>query len=58
MEHPDSRRSPDPEPSLFDWIQQILCGDLLHRPRSHVVRRDMVRFITKFQQYTSPVMAK
>jgi len=52
------RRSSDPEPSLFHWIQQILAGDLLRGPRSHAVQRDMVRFIAKFQQYTSPVMAK
>jgi len=52
------RRSSDPEPSLFRWIQQILAGDLLRGPRSYAVQRDMVRFITKFQQYTSPVMAK
>ncbi len=68
--HPDDRReieraveggrkrSSDPEPSLFHWIQQVLGGDLLRGPRSHFVQRDMARFITKFQQYTSPVMAK
>ncbi len=68
--HPDDRReieraveggrkrSSDPEPSLFHWIQQILAGDLLRGPRPDAVRRDMVRFITKFQQYTPPVMAK
>jgi (1->4)-alpha-D-glucan 1-alpha-D-glucosylmutase len=52
------RRSSDPEPSLFHWIQQILAGDLLHGSRPYTVQRDMVRFITKFQQYTPPVMAK
>ena len=68
--HPDDRReieraveggrkrSSDPEPSLFHWIQQILAGDLLRGPRPYAVRGDMVRFITKFQQYTPPVMAK
>jgi (1->4)-alpha-D-glucan 1-alpha-D-glucosylmutase len=52
------RRSSDPEPSLFHWIQQILAGDLLRGPRSYAIQREMIRFITKFQQYTSPVMAK
>ena len=68
--HPDDRReieraveggrkrSSDPEPSLFHWIQQILAGDLLRGPRPYAVRGGMVRFITKFQQYTPPVMAK
>jgi (1->4)-alpha-D-glucan 1-alpha-D-glucosylmutase len=52
------KRSFDPEPSLFQWIQQILAGDLLRGPMPYAVRREVIRFITKFQQYTSPVMAK
>ena len=68
--HPDDRReieravqsalkrSADPEPSLFLWIQQVLVGDLLRGRRASSVRRDMARFISKFQQYTSPVTAK
>jgi (1->4)-alpha-D-glucan 1-alpha-D-glucosylmutase len=68
--HPDDRReieravqggrkrSSDPETSLFRWIQQVLAGDLLRGPRPYGIQREMARFITRFQQYTPPVMAK
>jgi (1->4)-alpha-D-glucan 1-alpha-D-glucosylmutase len=65
------RRSSDPEPTLFDWIHEVLTTDLGREsgsgssqgrppgsPGAGVRRHDVVRFAMHFQQFTGPVMAK
>ncbi len=48
-------RGPDRE--IFGFIAAALTGALM-APRSGYDRRDALRFILSFQQYTGPVMAK
>lgn len=47
-----------PDPSIFDFIESLLTGDLVRRARSGFPRAAAVRAAMKFQQYTGPVMAK
>lgn len=47
-----------PGEDIFDFIQAVLTTDLVRRPRSGYNRAAVIRFAMKFQQYSSPVMAK
>ncbi|MPY73950.1 MAG: malto-oligosyltrehalose synthase [Alphaproteobacteria bacterium] len=47
-----------PDPSIFDFIEGLLTGDLVRRSRSGFPRAAAVRAAMKFQQYTGPMMAK
>jgi (1->4)-alpha-D-glucan 1-alpha-D-glucosylmutase len=47
-----------PDPSIFDFIERLLTGDLARAPRSGYPRAAAVRAAMKFQQYTGPMMAK
>ena len=47
-----------PDPSIFDFIERLLTGDLARSPRSGYPRAAAVRAAMKFQQYTGPMMAK
>jgi (1->4)-alpha-D-glucan 1-alpha-D-glucosylmutase len=44
--------------SVFDFVQQLLSGDLVARPRSGFSRQAVLRCAMKLQQYSGPVMAK
>jgi (1->4)-alpha-D-glucan 1-alpha-D-glucosylmutase len=46
------------DPSVFDFVQQLLSGDLVARPRSGFSRQAVLRCVMKLQQYSGPVMAK
>ncbi len=52
------RRSDDPESGIYQWIESVLTADLVRGVRSRARRREVLRFVTRFQQYTAPVMAK
>ncbi|HET7307155.1 MAG TPA: malto-oligosyltrehalose synthase [Gammaproteobacteria bacterium] len=43
---------------IFAFIEAALTTDLVREPGSGYNRRQVLRFAMKFQQYTSPVMAK
>jgi (1->4)-alpha-D-glucan 1-alpha-D-glucosylmutase len=45
------------DPSVFDFLQSLLLGELTH-PRSGFSRQRTLRCVMKFQQYSGPVMAK
>lgn len=47
----------DLDPSVFDFLQQLLCGDLITQ-RGGFVRHAVLRCAMKLQQYSGPVMAK
>jgi (1->4)-alpha-D-glucan 1-alpha-D-glucosylmutase len=49
------RRSPDEDTSIFDFIQQVL---LARNPASAMTSETQIIFGMRFQQFTSPVMAK
>ncbi|MDJ0849945.1 MAG: malto-oligosyltrehalose synthase [Myxococcota bacterium] len=51
-------RAEDPESGVFEWIESVLTGDLARAERSAARRRELLRFVTRFQQYTAPAMAK
>lgn len=44
--------------STFDFVRSILTTDAIRDGESTYDRREVIRFAMKFQQYTSPVMAK
>jgi (1->4)-alpha-D-glucan 1-alpha-D-glucosylmutase len=46
------------EPSVFDFLNGLLSGDLVARPRSGFSRQKVLRWAMKLQQYSGPVMAK
>jgi (1->4)-alpha-D-glucan 1-alpha-D-glucosylmutase len=52
------RRGDDPESGVYEWIEGVLTSDALRGVRSRYQRREILRFVTRFQQYTAPVMAK
>src|SRR5690606_25681943 len=52
------KRSALSDSSIFDFIHGILTTDLILVPKRGHNRRAVIRFAMKFQQYTSPVMAK
>jgi (1->4)-alpha-D-glucan 1-alpha-D-glucosylmutase len=53
-------RSSDTEidPSVFDFLEALLSGDLVAAGRSGFSRHAVLRFAMKLQQYSGPVMAK
>ncbi len=48
----------DLDPSVFDFLDALLTGDLVAAPRSGYSRHAAVRCAMKFQQFSGPVMAK
>ena len=48
----------DIDPSVFDFVVNLLSGDLVAQPRSGFSRHSALRFAMKLQQYSGPVMAK
>ncbi len=46
------------DPSVFDFMAQLLSGDLVAEPHSGFSRHAVLRFAMKVQQYSGPVMAK
>ncbi len=51
------RRAEDPDSGLYEWLESVLTGDLA-RDASPPRRRELQRFVSRFEQYTAPVMAK
>ena len=52
------RQEPEIPPSVFDFLEHILTGDLVGRPESGFARHAVLRVAMKLQQYSGPVMAK
>jgi (1->4)-alpha-D-glucan 1-alpha-D-glucosylmutase len=52
------RNDPDIDPSVFDFLHQLLSGRLTAQPRSGFNRTSVLRLAMKLQQYSGPVMAK
>jgi (1->4)-alpha-D-glucan 1-alpha-D-glucosylmutase len=48
----------DVDPSVFDFLESLLTGDLVAAPRSGFSRHAALRCAMKFQQLSGPVMAK
>jgi (1->4)-alpha-D-glucan 1-alpha-D-glucosylmutase len=48
----------DIDPSVFDFLEQVLTGALTSAPRSGFSRHAALRCAMKFQQLSGPVMAK
>ncbi|HTU66375.1 MAG TPA: malto-oligosyltrehalose synthase [Steroidobacteraceae bacterium] len=48
----------DVDPSVFDFLESLLTGDLVAAPRSGFSRQAALRCAMKFQQLSGPVMAK
>jgi (1->4)-alpha-D-glucan 1-alpha-D-glucosylmutase len=48
----------DVDPSVFDFLEMLLSGDLAAAPRSGFSRHAALRCAMKFQQLSGPVMAK
>lgn len=48
----------DIDPSVFDFLEMLLSGDLVAKSRSGFSRHAVLRCAMKFQQYSGPVMAK
>jgi (1->4)-alpha-D-glucan 1-alpha-D-glucosylmutase len=48
----------DIDPSVFDFLEALISGDLVTKGRSGFSRYWVLRCAMKFQQYTGPVMAK
>jgi (1->4)-alpha-D-glucan 1-alpha-D-glucosylmutase len=46
------------DPSVFDFLANLLSGDLVASPRSGFSRQSVLRCAMKLQQYSGPVMAK
>ncbi|WP_158044436.1 malto-oligosyltrehalose synthase [Skermanella pratensis] len=54
-----ARRAVDAaDPSVFDFLQALLTGDLVAEPRSGYSRFAVIRLAMRVQQYSGPVMAK
>jgi (1->4)-alpha-D-glucan 1-alpha-D-glucosylmutase len=52
------RMDKDIDPSVFDFLANMLSGDLVAAPRSGFSRQAVLRCAMKLQQYSGPVMAK
>jgi (1->4)-alpha-D-glucan 1-alpha-D-glucosylmutase len=50
--------SGDPESDLFVWLERVLAADLVAPAPPSARRRELLRLVCRFQQYTAPVMAK
>jgi (1->4)-alpha-D-glucan 1-alpha-D-glucosylmutase len=46
------------DPSVFDYLEQVLTARLIARPRSGFSRVSLLRCATRLQQYSGPVAAK
>ena len=53
-----ARNETDIDPSVFDFVYELLSGDLVAEPRSGFSRHAVLRCAMKLQQYSGPVMAK
>lgn len=52
------RRDDAPDPSVFDFLHQLLTCDLTAAPRSGFSREEVARVAMRAQQLSGPVMAK
>ncbi len=52
------RHDPNIDPSVFDFLHDLLSGKLTARPKSGFNRTSVLRLAMKLQQYSGPVMAK
>jgi (1->4)-alpha-D-glucan 1-alpha-D-glucosylmutase len=46
------------DPTVFDFVEKLLSGDLVSTPHSGFSRQAVLRCAMKLQQYSGPVMAK
>jgi (1->4)-alpha-D-glucan 1-alpha-D-glucosylmutase len=53
-----ARSHEDVDQSVFDFVEKLISGDLVMKPRSGFSRRAVLRCSMKLQQYSGPVMAK
>jgi (1->4)-alpha-D-glucan 1-alpha-D-glucosylmutase len=52
------RNESELDPSVFNFLEQVLSGSLLRRPRSGFSHQSLLRCALRLQQYSGPVMAK
>jgi (1->4)-alpha-D-glucan 1-alpha-D-glucosylmutase len=52
------RNEAELDPSVFDFLEQVLSGAWVQRSRSGFSRQSLVRCAMRLQQYSGPVMAK
>ncbi len=52
------RRAEDPDSGIYEWIEDVLTGDRARAAASGARRRELQRFVARFEQYCAPVMAK
>jgi (1->4)-alpha-D-glucan 1-alpha-D-glucosylmutase len=52
------RRADIMDDSVFDFLAEVLTADITTVERAHYERTQVLQLAMKFQQYTSPVMAK
>jgi (1->4)-alpha-D-glucan 1-alpha-D-glucosylmutase len=52
------RNETEIDPTVFDFLEQVLSGQLLARARSGFSRQALLRCVMRLQQYTGPVVAK
>ena len=52
------RGEPEIPASVFDFLTQLLSGELVSSPHSGFSRHSVLRLAMKLQQYSGPVMAK
>ena len=53
-----SRRQTNIDPSVYEFLRDLLSGDLTAKPKSGFKRSSALRCAMRFQQYSGPVMAK
>jgi (1->4)-alpha-D-glucan 1-alpha-D-glucosylmutase len=52
------RHKPDIDVGAFDFLQQLMSGDLVQSPRSGFSRTAVFDVVMRIQQFSGPVMAK
>ncbi len=52
------RNETEIDPSVFDFLERVLSGQLVDRPRSGFSRQALLRCVMRLQQYSGPVVAK
>jgi (1->4)-alpha-D-glucan 1-alpha-D-glucosylmutase len=52
------RNESELDPSVFDFLEQLLTGALIQRPHSGFSYQSLLRCAMRLQQYSGPVMAK
>jgi len=52
------RNEKEIDPTVFDFLEQVLGGQLIARARSGFSRQALLRCVTRLQQYSGPVVAK